>query len=91
MRHMKTVLDDLRVTYNLPVQPVHLQMRGGPSPFQGRQSLSGKPETGNLQKRSDSINKRFLSPDSLGNGARIGGGSAFSVDTIAGRMAYNTA
>ena len=66
MRHMKTVLDELNVTYSLPVQPVQLQLRGGPSPFQTRQN--GSSTSSNAGR---SLNSRFLSPDVLGNGARI--------------------
>lgn len=77
MRHMKTVLDELNVTYTLPVQPVQLQVRGGQSPFRSRRgSNSSNAGPGyNTSATPSNIDSRFLSPDALGNGARIGGGS----------------
>lgn len=74
MRHMKTSLDELGVVYKLPLQPVQLQMRGGSAPWnpnpQGGNNTQGGTHGFNI-----STDNRFLSPDVLGNGARIGGSS----------------
>lgn len=74
MRHMKTSLDELGIAYKLPLQPVQLQVRGGAAPWnpnsQGSNNVQGGTQGFNLMP-----DNRFLSPDVLGNGARIGGGS----------------
>ena len=71
---MKQSLDELDIAYKLPLQPVQLQVRGGPAPW--------NPNPGNASNAQSSTHgfniapdNRFLSPDALGNGARINGGS----------------
>jgi len=73
MRQMKTVLDDLDVSYKMPLQPVQLQVRGGPSPF-GVRNRRGSNDTAGTNDNGFKLNldPRFLTPDALGNGARSG-------------------
>ena len=76
MRQMKTVLDDLGVGYKMPLQPVNLQVRGGPSPFGARQRRGSNDTAGTNDNGAGfrlNLDPRFLTPDALGNGARIGG------------------
>ena len=73
MRHLKTCLDELGVTYNLPIQPVSLQVRGGQNPFNKARRGSTSTTSNNDSHAGPVTDSRFLSPESLGNGARIGG------------------
>lgn len=74
MRHMKVSLDELGIAYKLPLQPVQLQIRGGPAPWNPNAQGTNNGQVG-TQGFTVPSNNQFLSPDALGNGARIGGGS----------------
>lgn len=73
MRQMKVVLDDLDISYKLPLQPIQLQVRGGPSPF-GSKPRRNSNDTAGTNDNGFRLNldPRFLTPEALGNGARIG-------------------
>lgn len=80
MRQMKLVLDDLGVTYKLPLQPVQLQVRGGPSPFGTKQRRGSNDTAGTADNGFKmSIDPRFLSPEALGN---AGGRTGTSLETL---------
>lgn len=72
---MKISLDELGITYKLPLQPVQLQMRGGTAPWNPNQNSSNNNNQAGTHGFKISSGNQFLSPDALGNGARIGGGS----------------
>lgn len=79
MRHMKTVLDDLGVSYKLPLQPVQLHVRSGapPSSF-GSGGRRGSNSSGNGNNNGGlrtNIDPRYLSADALGNGAKVNAGT----------------
>jgi hypothetical protein len=69
MRHMKTSLDELDITYRLPLQPVQLEMRGGQAPWNPNAGKNGS--SAGDKGLSSTQNNRFLSPDALGNGGRV--------------------
>lgn len=78
MKHLKTVLDELGVNYKLPPQPVHLQVRGGQSPFLPRDRMSAAtPASAHPSQASNAfglrLDTRYLSADALGNAGRVSG------------------
>ena len=79
MRHMKTVLDDLGVSYKLPLQPVQLHVRSGAPPTSfgsgGRRGSNSSGNGNNNGGLRTNVDPRFLSADALGNGAKISAGT----------------
>lgn len=74
MRHMKTSLDELGIAYKLPLQPVQLQVRGGAAPWNANSQGSNNSQ-GGTHGFNIAPDNGFLSPDVLGSGTRIAGGS----------------
>ncbi|KAI0028347.1 Mechanosensitive ion channel-domain-containing protein [Vararia minispora EC-137] len=66
MKHMKTVLQDLGITYMSPIQPILLPSSTPPP-------LMSPPSSFGLTRRPSTISAVQLSPSSIGNAGRLQG------------------
>lgn len=76
MKEVKTILDDLNVTYRLPPQPVSFVPKGGPPPFRPGGGMR-RDESNSTQSLSPARSPRRRGDVASGNAGFTGTGGGF--------------